>query len=72
MNTEIKCESTISEVTTGSRWTHKNKRMTYTVLFITNLRGNILAHPPDVVYLGDNGLVWSRPLTTWHESMLKN
>lgn len=59
----------MNEIKSGTRWTHKNHHMKYTVLFITNLQGNIVKHPPDVVYLGDNGNLWSRPLFTWHESM---
>lgn len=57
-------------VVRGSRWIHKNGHMKYTVLFLTNEKTtDIDKHPIVVVYLGDNGNIWSRNLNTWHESM---
>jgi hypothetical protein len=37
----------------------------YMVLFITNLTHEHHSHPPQVVYRGDNGHVWSLPLDKW-------
>jgi len=39
------------------------------VLFITNTAHDTAAHPPDVVYMGRNGNLWSRPLSGWHDRM---
>lgn len=55
----------------GSRWTHLNGYMKYTMLFITNeLSKHEDKHPVTVVYLGDNGNLWSRSLSTWYDSMI--
>lgn len=61
---------TDTEVHLGSRWTHKNHHMRYTVILFTNQYSRIEKHPVTVVYIGDNGNYWSRPLSTWHESMI--
>ncbi len=48
-----------------SRWKYKIG-MEYTVICVTNTavsRGN---HEPQVVYQGDNGNIWSRPLSDWY------
>lgn len=37
----------------------------YTVLFVTNTSHVSDRHPPQVVYQGDNGRVWSLPLAEW-------
>lgn len=49
-------------------WRHKNGN-TYRVLFVTNLGKRSEEHPPQVVYAGAFGNVWSRPLSDWHRSM---
>lgn len=59
------------KVELGSRWTHRNGHMRYTVFLFTNQYSiDEEKHPVEVVYIGDNGKYWSRPLKTWHESML--
>lgn len=52
----------------GSIYQHHNGRV-YRVMFITNLSSRSDAHPPDVVYAGRNGHLWSRPLSDWDRSM---
>ena len=47
----------------GSRWS--NGFHVYTVLFTTNLAHMHRRHPPQVVYKGDNGNVWSMDLKIW-------
>jgi len=56
----------------GSRWEidavydpSKGPRNAYTVLFVTNLDHLSSKYPPQVVYRGDNGRVWSRSLGQW-------
>ena len=56
----------------GSRWEidaeydpSKDPRNAYTVLFVTNLDHLSSKYPPQVVYRGDNGRVWSRSLGQW-------
>ena len=52
----------------GEQWQHKNG-LKYTVLFVTNTTVERPGHAPDVVYQGDHGSMWSRPLADWHRSM---
>lgn len=54
----------------GSRWAHLNSFMKYTVLFLTNESSKSDKHPVTVIYLGDNGNLWSRELSSWHDSMI--
>jgi hypothetical protein len=55
----------------GSRWRRSKPwdssrpYVAYTVLAVTNTHHMIPAHPPTVVYRGDNGKVWSLPLFLW-------
>lgn len=57
-----------------SRWQHRNGCY-YTVLFLTNAENENSDYPVTVVYRGDNGNLWSRPLLPtkdvrgWHDSM---
>lgn len=37
----------------------------YTILGITNTANIHPRHPPQVVYRGDNGHLWSLPLNEW-------
>lgn len=59
-----------NDVKLGSRWTHKNHHMRYTVILFTNQYSKNEKHPTTVVYIGDNGNYWSRALSTWHDSMI--
>lgn len=52
----------------GSRWIHHNGNE-YTVTLLANMDSDKPEYPPTVIYQGDNGKVWSRPLTEWHRSM---
>jgi len=56
----------------GSRWMRNTPHDPnigpyngYMILFITNIAHPHPAHPPQVVYIGDNGLHWSIPLRRW-------
>lgn len=52
----------------ASRWRHTNGRE-YLVAAITNEGNNHPDHPVTVLYRGDNGRFWSRPLSDWRRSM---
>ena len=43
----------------------------YQVLFVANLAVDRAEHPPEVAYVGENGHLWTRPLTDWARSMTK-
>ncbi len=42
----------------------------YTVILVTNTAHAHPNHPPQVVYLGDNGHVWSTDLATWPQRLI--
>lgn len=53
----------------GSRWVHKNGNE-YEVLMLANERTlDPDRYPVNVVYRGNNGRIWCRPLAQWHRSM---
>lgn len=51
----------------GQTWQHYNGAR-YHVLGVANLPDNP-RYPETVIYMGDNGKVWARPLSDWHRSM---
>jgi len=55
----------------GKQYKHKNGNI-YTVIPLTNTGATtperLKEHPIDVVYMGQNGKVWSRPLNDWDRS----
>lgn len=52
----------------GKQYIHKNGNI-YTVLFLTNVDSDDkVNHPIDVVYMGQNGKIWSRRLSDWNRS----
>jgi len=53
----------------GKQYKHTNGNI-YTILFLTNINFT-KDHPIDVVYIGQNGKIWSRRLTDWHRSFTK-
>lgn len=60
----------------GTRWKRKTTWYPelgvyngYTVVGITNLGHRHEDHPPQVVYIGDNGLLWSLELDKWPGSL---
>ena len=58
-----------NEIVPGSRWRHRNGNA-YTVLMLANEHTDRPEkYPVTVVYQGDNGRVWSRPLSDWRRSM---
>ena len=55
-----------------SEWRHTNGNL-YHVLCIANEHTERPdQYPVTVVYQGDNGRIWSRPLSDWHRSMTPN
>lgn len=59
------------------RWRRKdavdakdNAYQGYTVLFVTNTAHLHERHPPQVVYRGDNGHMWSLPLDKWPGNLI--
>ena len=57
----------------GQQYRHKNGNI-YTVIMLTNTNGSperIKEHPVDVIYIGQNGNVWSRSLLDWDRSFTK-
>lgn len=58
------------EVAPGKQFKHTNGAI-YTVLLLTNTHSTperLIKHPIDVVYIGQNGRIWSRPLSDWGRS----
>jgi hypothetical protein len=53
----------------GSRWRHHSGAF-YEVVLIANLP-NSERYPETVVYRGENGQTWARPLSDWHRSMTR-
>ena len=56
----------------GKQFKHKNGNI-YTVLFLTNTDSTperLKDHPIDVVYMGQNGKIWSRRLSDWDRSFV--
>lgn len=54
----------------GKRYKHTNGNI-YAIVFLTNVHGDASSqkkHPIDVVYIGPNGALWSRPLSDWDRS----
>lgn len=48
-----------------------NNGITYTVILVTNTNStpeNLITHPIDVVYIGQNGKIWSKRLKDWNKS----
>lgn len=63
------------EVKAGSRWRRSAQPeygFGYTVLYITNTKHASPKHPEQVVYLGDNGYIWSKPLNEWPGSLVES
>ena len=60
----------------GSRWRRadydfdKSNYNGYTVIVITNTAHKHPAHPEQVIYKGDNGNIWSMPLTDWPGNLI--
>jgi hypothetical protein len=52
-----------------SRWVHTNKHHAYTILLLTNEHSENDNYQIQIVYQGDNGKIWSRPLSDWYRSM---
>ena len=50
-----------------THWVHRNGNV-YEVLHIANHASDRPEYPKLVVYQGDNGNVWARPLSDWHRS----
>lgn len=54
----------------GKQFKHRNGNI-YTVLLLTNTDSTperLKDHPIDVVYMGQNGKIWSRLLNDWDRS----
>lgn len=57
------------EVVSGSEWVHRNGNK-YTVVLIANkFTADPERYPETVVYKGENGKFWCRPLSDWYRSM---
>ena len=60
----------------GSRWTRPDfnpdlgEYIGYTVIAITNTENEHPNHPPQVIYEGDNGKVWSLPKDKWPGNLI--
>jgi len=53
----------------GTWWRHKNGSR-YKVIMITNQHSKLPdKYPVTIVYAGENGHDWSRPLKYWHGNM---
>lgn len=54
----------------GEKWIHHSGRV-YTVCMLTNTANSNPDYPVAVVYIGNNGNLWSRTLAGWHEKFTK-
>ena len=55
----------------GTWWRHKQSGSRYKVIMITNRHSKLPdKYPVTVVYSGENGHDWSRPLERWHGNMI--
>lgn len=54
----------------NSKWRHRNG-IKYEVICISNLESKNFKYAPQVIYQGENGNVWSRPLSDWNRSFTK-
>lgn len=52
----------------GSKWKHHNGNV-YTVKGYANEKTTSDKYPVTVIYQGENGNIWCRPLSDWHRSM---
>lgn len=52
-----------------STWKHKHTGNKYTVITVSNESATREDYPVTVVYQGEDGEIWSRPITRWYESM---
>jgi hypothetical protein len=69
MQTEEITQLELTEMV-GKPYRHKNGNV-YKVLFLTNTDSTperLIDHPIDVVYMGQNGKLWSRKLSDWNKS----
>lgn len=58
----------MEKIILGGKYRHNNG-YTYVVLFFTNVDSSKEEYPPSVVYVGENGKFWSRPIADWFRSM---
>lgn len=59
------------DVTTIPKWRHRNGNE-YELITVTNSNAdtaNVEKYPPTVVYCGENGRIWSKPIQNFLESM---
>ncbi|AAX84908.1 hypothetical protein [Xanthomonas phage Xp15] len=52
----------------GTMWRHYNGKQ-YEVLAIANIASENPRYPVTVIYVGDNGNIWTRDASDWHRSM---
>lgn len=52
----------------GSKWQHRNGNI-YTVTGYANEKTTTDKYPVTVIYQGENGNIWCRPMSDWHRSM---
>lgn len=59
----------------GSRWRRKKRWCVslfgYTIIGLANVEHNNPKRPPEVVYQGDNGFLWTMKLSEWPGNLVK-
>jgi hypothetical protein len=60
----------LKSMTANTKWKHRNG-LVYEVILITNIESTNPKYEKQVVYKGENGNIWSRPLNDWHRSFTK-
>lgn len=60
----------MKELEIGSKWTHRNGNK-YEIILITNENSVNDKYPITVVYKGENGNIWSRLMSDWNRSFIK-
>lgn len=59
----------MTKVKAGQLWRHRSGNY-YRVLAVANeYADDKTAYPVTVVYSSENCVIWSRPLSDWHQSM---
>lgn len=52
-----------------SKWQHIKSGNIYTVVLITNLDSTKESYPPTICYQGEDGKLWSCPISKFENSM---
>lgn len=70
LNTSVQpTQDQFNDIPVGSTWTHSNGYVYRVIAIANHPSGDPLRYPASVVYQGENGRIWTRPMSEWHRSM---